>query len=175
MLVAIWVGMIILGPFTFRFWSLTLVGLILPYLLGWSYFYINDEVSWFFGTIEHNFNINNPLINLNIAEYVLFLFLFLIIVLASIQIINELRTSKISSRKYMRIFSGIFITLLLLFLFVPSTSIEIMPVVAIPVSFLLSYYFIAMRNHWLGNILIVVFLFLMLGVQLFPVIFKLAI
>lgn len=174
-IVALWVGMVVFGNFSLRNWLLGLTGLLLPYFLSWSYFYISDDVAWFRGTIGSNFFLDNKTISLNIADYVFFMFLLIMIVLASYKVVSQMQVSKISSRKYMRFFFGFFAISLILFFFAPSASVELLPIMAIPISFLLSYYFIVKRSHWLGNILIVVFIILILGMQLFPVVFKLAI
>lgn len=173
LIIALWLGMTLLGNFSFRNWLLSVIGILLPYFLCWSYFYVSDKLVWFSNTIENNFILKNPGTDLNIADYVFFLFLLVMIVLASLKVARELQTSKISTRKYMRVFLGVFATILALYFFIPSASIEMLPVFAIPLSFLLSYYFIAIRSHWLGNILIVVFILLILGIQLFPVIYRL--
>ncbi|MCF8370977.1 MAG: DUF6427 family protein [Bacteroidales bacterium] len=173
LIVAIWLGMVLLGNFSFRNWLLTILGILLPYFLCLSYFYVGNNLMWFLDTIESNFFLKNHGTGLNIADYVFFLFLLLMIILASFKVAGELQTSKISTRKYMRVLLVVFATILVLYFFISSASIEMLPVFAIPLSFLLSYYFIAIRSHWLGNILIVVFIILILGMQLFPVIYRL--
>ncbi|MEA3446506.1 MAG: hypothetical protein U9R19_17460 [Bacteroidota bacterium] len=172
LMLILWITMVVLGRFSFRFWTLSTIGFIAPHFLAWSYFYASGDLDWFYDLIENNFLLKNSLILLHIGDYVLFLFILILIVIANFKIVPSLRTSKISTRKYLHTLFAIFIIEILMIIFIPSISLEMLSLVSVPVSLLLSYFLINIRNKWIGDIIILVFIILLLGEQLFPALYK---
>ncbi len=169
LILALWTGIIVMRKFNFRSWALTLLGVIIPYFLVWSYYYTFGDILTFFNTIEYNISVINKLLSISIADYVLFLFILLLIVIASYKAGTGLQKSKISTRKFMHLLFVFFVFEILITVFVPSADYKMIPLMSIPVTFLLSYYFLKIRSQWFGDIIIVVFTLLLIAGQLLPV------
>ncbi len=169
LMLALWICMLFLNAFSIRNLVLSFLGLLAPYFLTWTYFYYNNDVAWFISAIENNF-LNNADYNfLHLGNYILFAFLGVLIVFANFKVINSLRTSKISTRKFLRTIFIFLIFILSIEIFIPSTSLETLPLLAIPISFFLSYFFLNIKNNWFGQMLVVIFIVLIIFEQLYPV------
>ncbi|MCD8569161.1 MAG: hypothetical protein LRY50_12905, partial [Geovibrio sp.] len=92
-------------------------------------------------------------------------FLILLILPGSFFLIGQIDEKKISTRKYFQIFFVIFLTSVALLLVVPAVSLEILVIMAIPLTFLISNYLIYMRRQFWGNVLLFLFLGLIIYLQ----------
>jgi hypothetical protein len=142
-----------------------LLGAIIPFLFATSYAFLTDNLPEFFYTFEQN--IISP-INHFKTNYVLQVFLgFLIIltILASLKLLQQYDTRKVSSRKYYLVFLFIFIFSIVSFLFVPATSQEMLVISIIPVTFLISNLFVSIQSGFWGEFLFVLLLIIVVLVQ----------
>lgn len=153
-MVFIWAGLAILRPFNWREWAFTIIGFILPFLFLFTYYYWTDE-----GFLS---GVNNLLIAFreesvkmifNLENKIFFAYTFVLIVFASFFILKSYESRKIQTRKYFLFFLLIFIISVVLYLFLPSIGIEILFIMAIPVTYLLSHYFVFIRSGFINNML----------------------
>jgi hypothetical protein len=84
-----------------------------------------------------------------ISGIVIYLF---IMFLGSIFALNKFAAAKIQSRKFYQLLFFLFINILLVLIIIPSAGIEILFLVAIPSSVLLSIYFTDCRNNFINRI-----------------------
>lgn len=159
----IWISQVILRPFFWREWVLPVAGIFVPaflftsirYLLGsnpweaWDIFYDN------LNNFHFSFRFNTPYIIISV-------YVFLLVILASGYMLRIYQFRKIYIRNYYLIFFWLFLLSSVLFTFLTRFDPGVIYVTAIPVSFLLSNYFINARkslgNRLLFGILILLFL-----------------
>ena len=168
LLIPFWIGIMLLDNFSFRHWALTVIGLLLPYFFATSYFYVVDDFAWFEQIFLKQLDLERKFPVLLLPEYVFVAFVFLITGLASFRVVSQLRTSKISSRKYMRALFYVFLATLILMAVFPTKSAELLAIIAIPISYVLNYFFLSIRKQWVGNMLIFIALIILLAIQLYP-------
>ena len=129
------------------------LGFLLPFIFAFSYVFMVGKIPEFLNTLQ--LNIHTPAgdfkSNLPVLGY--FGLLFIFILFGSIKILRQYDTKKVSTRKF-------FIVLFLVFLFamfgwvlMPSTSFEIVVIAAIPVTFLLSNFFVFLKSRFWGEFL----------------------
>jgi hypothetical protein len=164
----IWIAIIILRPFNFREFIMVPVGIVLPYLFAWAYYFFMDDQTLFFDQLELNFKLINYISYLNISNYLFYSFIILLTILASFHTLRQIGSRKIGPRKFLRIMFWFFLAGLVLLLFVPSASLEILPILGIPLAVLFSHYFDRIRSHLMANVLITVLILLMIGVYIYP-------
>lgn len=134
-------------------------GLIIPWILLFSYFFITKNTTQFYEFFDLSLGggnasiIDKPLIQSYLA------FLCIILVLASIFILTQYGEKNISTRRYFKILSLFFGASLLMYL-IPSVSFEIIVILAIPLTFLITNYLLFMRRRfWAELFFIILILF----------------
>jgi hypothetical protein len=166
----IWIGQFILRPASIREFLIVPIGIIVPYILYFAYFYVTGSTEVFTASILENFSDHEAIMNLNISHYLFFMFMAFIFIPASFNIYASLNSKKISARKYLWILFWLLVNCFSIFFLVPSAGLEMLPLAAISLSFLLSSYFLGIRNQLTGNVLITVFMLLILAYQFYPLI-----
>ncbi|HLN55037.1 MAG TPA: DUF6427 family protein [Bacteroidales bacterium] len=168
----IWFGLItIIGIILIRAWNpkeitLSLTGLIAPFALAIGFYYVIGK---------------NPLDLLYLIDYNLFgrkaAFAFTpvivvtaiyagVLVLASLShLFMIIGTKKIQSRKTFALLSWVMIISLSAWLLVPSISVEMIWIAAIPLSYFLSHYFTFLKKRLLPEILFSLFLLVIIFIQ----------
>lgn len=162
----LWIALIILRTFNWREWMFTFIGVLLPFLFLFTYYYWTDEgfisgVTKLFSILEvRKYEINFS------AGYKLFTgFILLLILLASFNILKSYDTRKIQIRKYYLLFLFVFIISVLLYIITPVIGVEIIYIVAIPVSFLLSHYFVVIKTNFINNLIFGLFILAVIALR----------
>ncbi|MFW5823018.1 MAG: DUF6427 family protein, partial [Tangfeifania sp.] len=88
-----------------------------------------------------------------------------ITLLGSIKIIQQYDSKKVSTRKFFTVFFLLFITSLAGFTFVPATSQEMLVITAIPVTFLVSNFFVFLKSRFWGELLFSLLLIIVITLQ----------
>ncbi|MBN2348577.1 MAG: hypothetical protein JXJ22_07065 [Bacteroidales bacterium] len=165
----LWTGLAILRNFKWREWVFTLVGVSLPYVFLFSYYYLTDRrlfILWenlYAQLTEEN-------INYNFSTYFQLYLLFLLVLaaVASFMMIRKFGSKKIQARKYFTFLLFFFINSVLIYFLVPSAGIEIIYFSGIPLTYLFSHYFINVQNNLINNFFFAITVF---GVIIFRFMF----
>lgn len=152
----VWIGLVVLRPFNWREWAFTIIGLIIPFFLLDSYYYLlvsNIHIvynSFFdsFTVVNEKIQYKNPIIFLSI-------YLAFLMVLSSQYLLNTFQGKKILQRKAFTLFFWLFASTLAMYLIIPQTSAELVYFLAIPISYLLANYFVFIKSNFWGNILLI--------------------
>ncbi|UCG27462.1 MAG: hypothetical protein JSV24_10870 [Bacteroidales bacterium] len=164
----LWIGLIILRPFNWREWLVTLLGFFTPLALMITiYFLSGAEIIRFFENVKINIIFPFYYENFDLYDLVFLSYLGLLILIFSIYMIRNFSSIKISSRKYLDIMLWIFILTLIIYFFVPSASVELILILFIPLSYLFTYFFVSVKSAWIGNILLGLFMAGIAIVQIF--------
>ncbi len=134
------------------------IGLFLVWLFYFTYFFVFGKVQSFFDLFNNAIQFANRDILLKIPVIIYLSILALLTILASGFIILQYDTRKISTRRYFKVLAFYFFATLALFA-VPSTSIELLVIISLPLTFLFSNYLILMRRRFWSE----TFLFLIIA------------
>jgi hypothetical protein len=135
------------------------MGILLVWVFYFTYFFVFGKIQSFIDLFNNAFQFADRGILLKIPVIVYLSFLALVTILASGFIIIQYDTRKISTRRYFKVLAYYFFASLALFA-VPSTSIELLVIVALPLTILLSNYLILMRRRfWAETFLILIIAF----------------
>ncbi len=162
----IWVGFSIIRKRTeWRNYVLPVLGILLPWFLAYSYYFLFSDTSLMLESINQNFLSRNKLFIENIPLVIFIGFLIFSTLLSSIFLLSQYDEKKINTRKYFQIFFLIFIISLVLLAAVPSVSQEILIIMAFPLTCLVANYLIFMKRQFWGNVFLYVFIALVIYLQ----------
>lgn len=131
-----------------REWIASFLGLLLPPLYAFTYYFCTNNVSTFFEIYTHLLSPKDTSVLFQIPVIVYFSFLAIITIAASFFIMRGYDEKKISTRRYFKILFFFFITSLLLIL-IPSVSYELLVITALLLTFLFTNYLTFMlRRFW---------------------------
>jgi hypothetical protein len=146
----IWISIFVLQKSdNWRLLVIPLIGIALPWLLLWSFLFVSGSDQAIISTILTGLkSINNQFI-FKIAFLITTAFIFLLSAFGSISLINSVSIRKMSTRKYFIILYWMLgLSIPTVFVF-PSTGLGIIAISTIPVSFLISHFFMAgKRGFW---------------------------
>jgi hypothetical protein len=128
-----------------------LLGFLLPFVFAFSYVFVVEETPEFLNVL--GLNIYTPTLNFksNLPVLGYLGFLFVLIFLGSVKILRQYDTKKVSTRKFFIVLFLIFLFAMLGLVLVPATSFEIFVISAIPVTFLLSNFFVFFKSRFWGE------------------------
>lgn len=168
----IWFGLLtIVGIGLFRTGNpreilLSILGLVTPYILTIATYYASGrEISEFLSAVHFNLMERHTEFAFTPLTVVALIFTALLVFAALFDLVIHINSKKIQTRKT---FSLLFWTLLItvgLYLFVPSASIELVWIAAIPAGYLLTHYFIFIKKKLWPEILFSVLLLLIALIQ----------
>lgn len=149
-----------------RNFVLPVLGIITPWLFTWSYYYSTGQSSTFVNTIYANISTENCFLRGNIQMQIYSGFLVLLTLLGSIFFLNQYDKKKISTRKFFQIFFLLFIISFITLLAVPPVSMDILVIMSLPLSFLISNYLIYMKRKFWANLFMYLFIALIIYLQI---------
>lgn len=148
------VGVVILGRETkWREPVILLLGFLLPIAFALSYAVVSNSLPETLDIFMQG--IKTP-VNHFKGNYTLQAYLGVLVLytgIGTVDIIKQYDKKKISSRKYFTAFFWIFSLSMIGFIFVPAISQEILVIAAIPVTFLISNFFVFMKRRFWGELL----------------------
>jgi hypothetical protein len=162
-MLVIWTALSVLRTPNWREWTLSVTGFILPYIFLILILYLTGRnIPDYFSKIASNFRITRGVDFLNLYNIIFLAYVLFLIGISSFQMIRIYQGLKIYARIYYRIFFWMFIlTLIIIFVFC-NHSAEFIYFLAIPVSYILSFYFHSLKLNWLGEILFTSFIGLLI-------------
>jgi hypothetical protein len=157
-MIIVWIALSILRTTNWREWALTIVGFLIPYIFLVFILYFTDQnILNYFGKIAMNFRINRGMEFLNLYYIIFFLFILFLIGISSLQMIRIYQGMKIYARTYYKVLFWIFFFTLIFISVFYNQSAELIYFLAVPVSFILTFYFYSLKLNWLGEILFSLF------------------
>ncbi len=148
-----------------RCFLILLTGFALPFLFGASYLFYVDELEKYLGIIKVNVMTSNSYVLQDKILQGYLVLLGVMTILGSLKLINDYDTKKVSTRKYFIVFFLLFLTSMAALVFVPAVSQEMLLITIIPVTFLLSNYFVFIKSHFLGELIFISLLVVVTAIQ----------
>lgn len=150
-----------------RSFVILLLGTLLPFILALGYSFLNDNFLRLLKVFELSTLTPNNHFRGNIPLHVYLGFLILLTFLGSIRIIQQYDSKKVSTRKFFTFFFFFFVCSLASFAFIPATSQEMLVIMAIPVTFLVSNFFVFLKSRFWGELLFSLFLLFVAALHFF--------
>lgn len=159
-----WISFILIRKsFKGSVFLLALIGLALPWLYAFSYYFLTDQLAVMEHIIVQNVVTSNKFFGANLPFQIYLGYLIFLTLIGSFFLLSQLDEKKVSSRKYFQIFFIVFIIATLMLVLIPAVSHEILVIIAIPLTFLFSNYLIFMRRQFWGNL----FIYLLIGLVIY--------
>lgn len=155
----LWIGFIILKPqVNWREYIISTLGFVLPWLAALAYYGATGQSDELMATLKSNISLHGSLLKGNLSVQIYLGFLALMILLSSISLLSQYDFKKISARKYFKAFFWVFLISCILLVANPGVSQDIIILLAIPVSYLVSNYLIYMKRPIWGEIFLYILL-----------------
>jgi len=149
----LWFGFIIIKPkVNWREYILTTIGFVLPWLGALIYYLIAGRQDELWNTIQMNFSSPQIFLRENLPIQIYVGYLVLLTLLGSIFLLSQYDDRRISSRKFFKVFFWIFLISIVLIAANPAVSQEIIIILAFPLTFLISNFFIFMKRQVWGEV-----------------------
>ncbi|MDD2304195.1 MAG: DUF6427 family protein [Prolixibacteraceae bacterium] len=149
----LWIGFLIIKPkVNWREYILSTLGFILPWLAALAYYAGTGQSEDLIGVLKENISSHQSFLVANLPIQIYLGFLGFLTILASFLILSQYDGKKISSRKYFKAFFWIFLMSCILTIANPAVSQDIIILLAIPLTYLISNYLIYMKRPIWGEI-----------------------
>jgi hypothetical protein len=149
----LWIGFIIIKPkVNWREYILSTLGFIFPWLVALAYYAGTGQTDELLGTLKANITLHQSFLKGSLPIQIYLGFLGFLTLLASFLIMSQYDGKKISSRKYFKAFFWIFLISGVLIIAIPAVSQDIIILLAIPLTYLISNYLIYMKRPVWGEI-----------------------
>jgi hypothetical protein len=149
----LWFGLIILKPkVNWREYVLSTIGFVLPWLAALAYYSITGQQDELIHTLQMNFTSHQIFLRENLSIQVYVGYLFLLTLLGSFFLLSQYDDKRISSRKFFKIFFWIFLISIILIALHHAVSQEIIILIALPLTYLISNYFIFSKRQVWGEV-----------------------
>lgn len=156
----VWIGFIIIKPKVgWREYILSTLGFALPWAAASVFYAGTGKMDELIQILSSNLLFHQTFLKGNLPVQIYIGFLMFLTFLASIFILGQYDEKKISSRKYFKTFFWIFLIASVLVFTSPAVSQEIIFLLAIPLTYLISNYLIFMKRQFWGE----VFLYLLVA------------
>ena len=149
---------------SWREYAASFLGLLLPWLYAFSFYFILNDTNKFAEIFLNIFTERNDDILHSLPVQLYFGFLILITLISSIFIMRQYDEKKISTRRYFKILFFYFATSLL-FLIFPSVSFELLVILTLPLTFLITNYLTFMRRRFWAELFFTVLIIISLALQ----------
>lgn len=163
-----WIAFLIIKPLNISEWFVSILGIITPYFFITSYYYLTENLpAWFYLIKKNVFLLSNKGLYLNYYYYVFFIFLLLLLLIAILYFIQGINIKKVVIRRFYTIFVLYILFCIAMFFVLPSSSVELLVILSMPVAFLFSYFFISLKNKWIKEGWVVCFITILVLIQIF--------
>lgn len=149
----LWIGFIILKPkVNWREFILSTLGFIFPWLVALAYYGATGQTDELLGTLKANISLHQSFLKGNLPIQIYMGYLAFLTLLASFLLLSQFDGKKISARKYFKALFWIFLISCILIVANPAVSQDIIFLLAIPLTYLISNYLIYMKRQVWGEI-----------------------
>lgn len=142
------------------------VGLLIPWIFVFTYFYVWKDISQLIELINNSFIKQEETLIKELPYQIYIAFLFLLTFISSIYILLQYGAKSISTRRFFKILSLFFWGGFLLIL-IPSVSIEIIVILAIPLTYLISNYLLFMKRKFWAELFMIILVLISIIIQIF--------
>jgi hypothetical protein len=151
----LWIGFLILKPkVNWREYVLSTLGFILPWLVAVTFYLATGRSEELIQTLQSNITFHQIFLRDNLPIQIYSGFLIVLTLLGSVSLLSQFDGKKISSRRFFKTLFWIFLISVVLTIANRAVSQEIIILLAIPLSYLISNYMIFMKRPFWGEFLL---------------------
>jgi hypothetical protein len=163
----IWISLGTLRPVTWRelVYPVIAMALMFLFLFTWCWVVL-DDIPAFSGLIRNNLSFNGSFDPLNYSVYIYYGFCLLLVLIASVYMINHFQSRKTLVQNIYLVMFYMFVAGILFFVFIARFDPGSLVYIAFPVAFILSDYFHRKRNPWIHELIMWVLMGLVVFMQL---------
>jgi hypothetical protein len=161
------IGIALLRTGSLREIAISILGLITPYLLAFSLYYvIGKDLEDLLSLVKNNLFGRSESYLFSRLTIVVLIFLGMIIIVSITYLFMHINTIKIKSRKTFSLLIWAFFIPIVTYTILPSVSVEIVWLTAIPVSYFLTNYFVFVKKKIITEIFFSLFFVLIMLIQI---------
>jgi hypothetical protein len=158
-LVFIWIASAVQRPFFWREYFFPLIGLLVPYAVVFAYLFLSEKsIPELITVLISNLHWISSFPDFNWTYWVFAVYLTLIILIASIFLLKVFQFRKIYIRDYFMVLFWLFNCASAIFIFLSNYNRGMTYIIAIPVSFIFTNYFINARKNFGNKLLLYILL-----------------
>ncbi len=161
-------GLSILHTFNWREWVIILIGFACPYIITSGILIGLDLWEPFTQTLNAILHTSLPKFTWSLSYYIFAALLFIIGFISIFKLSSTYTNNKVSTRSYFYLLIILLVMLIAIFLVVPFASIEIIVPTAIPLSYLLTNYYLSEGKKWLQESSLIILLLSLLYFYIEP-------
>jgi hypothetical protein len=162
----IWVSLWTLRPVTWRELIYPVVAYLLLALFLFTWYWgVKDRGSSFAGLIAENLRLAGEMPEFHFSAYILYGYLLLLVVIASIYMINRFQSRKTMVQNIYQVLFYMFLAGVLFYSFIARLEPTSLVFIALPVTFILSNYFHRKKSPWIHEIVLWILVGLVVYVQ----------
>jgi hypothetical protein len=146
---------------------ISIFGLLTPYFLMFGIYYVaGKDISSLLKLIGDNFFAKATFYPFSRVTIAALFFVSACILISLIQLINRMNTKKIKSRKTFSLMIWAFLISLIEYFLIPAVSVEILWLMAIPVSYFLAHFFVFVKKKVVPELLFSLFFMFVILIQI---------
>lgn len=150
----IWVSLIVIRPFVWREWIISLIGFVVPYLFVCMYFYWIDKFDYlWYDKLFYPLSINKIDLNWPVTYYFLFAVMFFISFVSLTKVFRGVTINTVRAKNNIIILFWLCGLALLSIVIAPLFSIQYFAFLAIPCSIFSANYFLSIKRTWFAELL----------------------
>jgi hypothetical protein len=146
---------------------ISLLGLLTPYLIIFGIYYvIGKDIRALLSLVGSNLFLRTEGYFFSRLTLVSLIFASMIVLVSIVYLLSRLNSKKIKSRKIFSLLIWVFLISVAVYIILPSVSVEIIWITAIPVSYFLTHYFIFIKKKLVPEICLSLFFILIILIQI---------
>lgn len=162
----VFAGIILLRPVNIIEIFTTVIGLITPYIMTFGLYYVlGKDMGSLISDLKNNLFAVSPEFAFSRMETVVLMFAGLLILLSLMFLLQQIHTRKIRSRKTFYLLLWMLLISVVIYFVLPSASSEQLWITAIPVSYIISHYFVYNRKKILPEFIFTGFFLMIFVIQ----------
>lgn len=163
-------GIIILRPFSLKEVLISFLGLITPWLILFGFYYVmGKDMMSLVSLINDNLFGQSPVFEFSRINNLAVAVFLLTVAVSLVHLFSLINNKKIKARKTFVLLIWEFILSLVLYFVLPSVSIEIFWLTAIPASYFITHYLVFSRNRIVPEIMFSLFVLMVILSQLLTI------
>ena len=165
--IIIWLCLIIIRPFVWREWIISVFGFLVPWLFVAMYYYwIGNFESFIHDHLVLSFNFRNVDLDWPLTDYLLFAIMFLLALVSLTRVFRGTVYSTVRARNNMLLLLWMAALSLVSVLAAPKISIEYFAFLAIPCAVITSNYLLSVKRIFAAELILTILLMLIIAGQL---------
>jgi len=165
--ILIFVGIALLRAWNIKEPAISLIGLATPYIVTFGIYYIlGKDLNELLSQLEYNLLGKHTTYDFTRLMIIASVYIGFSSVLSISYLLMDLNTKKIQARKTFFLLIWIFLLAVLVYIILPSASVELVWLIAIPISYFLTHYFVFVKKKIVPEIFFSLFIVIILIIQI---------